>query len=76
MQWVDDLPVVNTYLLKQLRKLREDDQSSLNFPNIADKQEDIDFGKAFMRKSLLMKIVCNKSLRAKPPIGIKTASQP
>ena len=28
MQWVDDLPVVNTFILKQLRKLREEDTVS------------------------------------------------
>ena len=44
MQWVDDLPVVNTYLLKQLRRLRPEDQSSLNFPNTLEKEEDITFG--------------------------------
>lgn len=46
MQWIDDLPVVNTYLLKQLRKLRAQDLSSLNFPVLQEKEEDIAFGQS------------------------------
>ena len=54
MQWIDDLPVVNTYLLKQLRKLRANDLSSLNFPSVEEKKEDIAFG-----QSLYEKVVAN-----------------
>lgn len=67
MQWVDDLPVVNTYLLKQLRKLREDDQSSLNFPNIAEKQEDIDFGKSLYEKVITNEDSLQQEFEGKTP---------
>ena len=67
MQWVDDLPVVNTYLLKQLRKLREDDQSSLNFPNIAEKGEDIDFGKSLYEKVITNEEILQKEFEGKTP---------
>ena len=67
MQWVDDLPVVNTYLLKQLRKLREEDQSSLNFPNIAEKQEDIDFGKSLYEKVITNEDSLQQEFEGKTP---------
>ena len=56
MQWVDDLPVVNTYLLKQLRKLRDADQSSLNFPNIAERK------KTLLGKTLYEKVITNEEV--------------
>jgi len=46
IQWVDDLPLVNTFLLKQFRKLRAQDLSSFVFPDLADRKEDISFGKS------------------------------
>ena len=55
MQWVDDLPVVNTFILKQLRKLREEDMSSLIFPDLAERTEDIGFG-----KSLYEQVIANE----------------
>lgn len=67
MQWVDDLPVVNTYLLKQLRKLRKDDQSSLNFPNIAEKKEDIEFGKNLYEKVITNEENLQKEFEGKTP---------
>lgn len=67
MQWVDDLPVVNTYLLKQLRKLRQDDQSSLNFPNIAEKKEDIEFGKNLYEKVITNEENLQKEFEGKTP---------
>ena len=67
MQWVDDLPVVNTYLLKQLRKLRLDDQSSLNFPNIAEKKEDIEFGKNLYEKVITNEENLQKEFEGKTP---------
>lgn len=67
MQWVDDLPVVNTYLLKQLRKLREEDMSSLVFPDLSQKQEDIDFGVALFEKVIVNEESLQKEFDGKTP---------
>lgn len=67
MQWVDDLPVVNTYLLKQLRKLKEQDMSSLSFPDFSQKQEDIDFGKELIEKVIANEEELQKELDGKTP---------
>ena len=67
MQWVDDLPVVNTYLLKQLRKLREEDMSSLVFPDLSQKEEDIDFGVALFEKVIVNEESLQKEFNGKTP---------
>jgi len=67
MQWVDDLPVVNTYLLKQLRKLKSENLSSLGFPNNAERIDDIAFGKQLMEKVLTNEEELQKEFEGKTP---------
>lgn len=67
MQWVDDLPVVNTYLLKQLRKLKTSDFSSLNFPNMAERAEDIAFGEALLEKVVIHESELQEEFEGKTP---------
>lgn len=67
IQWIDDLPVVNTYLLKQLRKLRMDNMSSLNFPDLSEKKEDIDFGLSLYERVITNEIFLNKEFEGKTP---------
>jgi len=67
MQWVDDLPVVNTFILKQLRKLREEDMSSLFFPDLAERVEDIGFGKSLYEQVIANEEVLQKEFDGKTP---------
>ncbi len=67
MQWVDDLPVVNTFILKQLRKLREEDMSSLTFPDLAERVEDINFGKSLYEKVIANEEDLQKEFEGKTP---------
>ncbi len=67
MQWVDDLPVVNTFILKQLRKLREEDMSSLAFPDLAEKVEDIGFGKSLYEKVIVNEATLQGEFEGKTP---------
>lgn len=67
IQWIDDLPVVNTYLLKQLRKLRTEDMSSLNFPDLSVKTEDIDFGLSLYEKVIANQEFLEKEFEGKTP---------
>jgi N utilization substance protein B len=67
MQWVDDLPVVNTFILKQLRKLREEDMSSLAFPDLAERVEDIDFGKSLYEKVIANEEALQSEFEGKTP---------
>lgn len=67
MQWVDDLPVVNTFVLKQLRKLREEDMSSLVFPDLAERTEDIGFGKSLYEQVIANEEALQKEFEGKTP---------
>ena len=67
MQWVDDLPVVNTFILKQLRKLREEDMSSFIFPDLAERVEDIGFGKSLYEQVIANEEVLQKEFDGKTP---------
>jgi transcription antitermination protein NusB len=67
MQWVDDLPVVNTFILKQLRKLREEDMSSLIFPDLAERIEDIGFGKSLYEQVIANEEALQKEFDGKTP---------
>ena len=67
MQWVDDLPMVNTFILKQLRKLREEDMSSLIFPDLAERIEDIGFGKSLYEQVIANEEASQKEFDGKTP---------
>lgn len=67
IQWIDDLPVVNTYLLKQLRKLRAEDLSSLNFPALHEKEVDIAFGQSLYEAVIANDTHLNAEFEGKTP---------
>lgn len=52
LTWVDDLPIVNTFLLKKLKKLNDHSTESL-LPALKIDKEDIDFGMNLLRKTAL-----------------------
>jgi len=57
LTWVDDLPVVNTFLLKILNKIDPSDSNSLYFPEMNTGDEDSKFA-----IELLEKVVANNDL--------------
>ncbi len=52
LTWVDDIPVVNTQILKQLRKMTAD-ADSIKVPAIYKDQEDKEFSTILFRKTVL-----------------------
>lgn len=52
LTWIDDLPLVNTFLLKKLKKLTDYSSESL-LPALKVDQEDLDFGLNLLRKCSL-----------------------
>jgi len=52
LTWVDDIPVVNTQILKQLRHMTAD-ADSIRVPAIYKDEEDKDFSTALFRKTVL-----------------------
>jgi N utilization substance protein B len=52
LTWIDDLPVVNTFLLKILKQLDVDKPKSLLFPKRIENIEDLEFGVELLEKTL------------------------
>lgn len=67
MTWTDDLPLVNTFLLKQLKRLDLNSESSLVFPDFNENQEDIDFGIDLFEKVIGNQEELQKELDGKTP---------
>lgn len=53
LTWVDDIPLVNTMFLKQLKALEESNLSILGIPTLYKDAEDRDFAKDLFRKTVL-----------------------
>lgn len=51
--WVDDIPLVNTMFLKQLKVLEEQNLFTLGIPTLYKDAEDKDFAKDLFRKTVL-----------------------
>ena len=67
LTWIDDLPVVNTFILKTLKKLKTNNLESLKFPKIEESFDDIEFGIQLLKKSILEEEKLLKELEGKTP---------
>ena len=67
IHWVDDLPFVNTYLLKQLRKIKVNSNSSMEFPSLESRIDDINFGLDLYEKVIINQDELNKEFEGKTP---------
>ncbi len=67
LTWVDDLPLVNTSLLKLLKKAKPDHFDSYFLPKLMKDQEDMDFAKKLLVKTLLNNASLVKEIEGKTP---------
>jgi len=67
LTWIDDLPVVNTFVLKTLKKLKLKNSKSLIFPKLEDSYEDLKFGTDLLKKSILKEKELLNELKGKTP---------
>ena len=65
--WNDDFSLVNTYITKQLKKIRAADHSSLPFPALKDQQEDHAFGSALLEMAVAKREILEKEIEGKTP---------
>jgi N utilization substance protein B len=65
--WVDDLPLVNTYLLKQLKNIRPNARDTFFLPRLLKGQEDMEFGLELLRKTLLKGEELEAEMEGKTP---------
>ncbi len=65
--WVDDLPLVNTYLHKQLRKVRPESPEAYFLPPLLKNREDLDFAIELLKKTLLKGEELEAEIEGKTP---------
>lgn len=53
LTWIDDIPIVNTHIVKQLRAIKSVDDESLRVPKLFKDNEDRDFVQDLFRKTIL-----------------------
>ena len=68
LTWLDDLPVVNTAMLKVLRKLKLTSPETFLLPNLYKDEDDIEFAKDLFKKTLL------NSSKFSEEIAVKTTN--
>lgn len=67
LTWIDDYPVVNTFLLKVISKIDPDKANSLPFPNLPRNSEDFKFGISLFKKVVSVNNDLNKELEGRTP---------
>ncbi len=67
LTWVDDIPIVNTFILKQLKKVKEDNQPKFFLPELLKDEEDMKFAKQLLTKTLLKNAEWEKEIEGKTP---------
>lgn len=67
LTWVDDIPLVNTAIVKMLNKLSEKNASSLLVPNLYKNDEDREYALQLFRKVILNEDKLNAQIEGKTP---------
>ncbi|MBK0369922.1 transcription antitermination factor NusB [Flavobacterium agrisoli] len=67
LTWVDDIPVVNTQIIKQLKALKNSEEGEFRVPRLYKDAEDKDFAKDLFRKTVLNEKVLAKEYDGKTP---------
>lgn len=67
LTWIDDLPMVNTFILKMLKKIEINKPKSLIFPEPNENQDDTDFGLQLLEKVIVNDEKLQKELLGKTP---------
>jgi len=67
LTWVDDIPIVNTYVVKLLKKVAPDQKESFFLPQLLKDEEDLVFAKDLLTKTLLNNSMLEKEIEGKTP---------
>lgn len=67
LTWVDDIPVVNTQIIKQLKALKPVEEGNFRVPKLFKDNEDRDFVKDLFRKTILNEKELAKEYNDKTP---------
>ncbi|MEC3964672.1 transcription antitermination factor NusB [Flagellimonas halotolerans] len=67
LTWVDDFPIVNTFLVKRLKKAKPDSGDRFFLPALLKDQQDMDFANELLTKTLLNDAKWEKEIEGKTP---------
>lgn len=67
LTWVDDIPIVNTFLVKRLKKANKDIGPRFFLPRLLKDEQDMVFAKDLLVKTLLNNTEWEKEIQAKTP---------
>ena len=67
LTWIDDLPVVNTFILKMLNKIDPSDLESLHFPELISSDEDPQFAVELLEKVVVKNDELKLELEGRTP---------
>ncbi|MEW2921443.1 transcription antitermination factor NusB [Muricauda sp. ANG21] len=67
LTWVDDIPIVNTYLMKRLRKANENSNDKFFLPALLKDQQDMEYANDLLTKTLLNDAKWEKEIEGKTP---------
>jgi len=67
LTWIDDIPIVNTFILKQFKKAKEEHNESFFLPKLLKDQEDMVFANNLLTKTLLKNTALEKEIEGKTP---------
>ncbi len=67
LTWIDDIPLVNTMISKQLKQLKEDNENSFYVPKLYKDADDKDYVKSLFRKTVLNEVELAKEFIDKTP---------
>lgn len=67
LTWVDDIPIVNTFMLKQFKKAKEESNESFFLPKLLKDEQDMMFANDLLTKTLLKNTALEKEIEGKTP---------
>jgi len=67
LTWIDDIPIVNTFIIKQLKKVKEDAVETFFLPRLLKDDDDMVFAQQLLTKTLLKNDEWEKEIEGKTP---------
>lgn len=67
LTWIDDIPIVNTFILKLFKKAKENHRPNFFLPRLLKDDADMDFAQQLLTKTLLNDAKWTKEIEGKTP---------
>ena len=67
LTWIDDIPIVNTFIVKQLKKVKLNAKDSFFLPKLLKDDQDMVFAQTLLTKTLLKNEEWEKEIEGKTP---------